>query len=84
MSLKGVGRVKARLLFDKGYKSLEDIKRASPDDLAKIRGIGKILSRRILEQLGVELEQVAVEETETEEEDDQPGNKQSSLEQFMK
>jgi len=83
VSLKGVGRVKARLLYNKGYMSLEDIKKASVADLAKIRGIGRVLSTRILEQLGVQVEQVSADNVE-EEEDDQPVDKQSSLEQFMK
>jgi len=80
VSLKGVGRVKARLLYGKGYKTLEDIKKSQPRDLARIRGIGTVLATRILEQLGVDVGEVKDtlrdEGTSTE-------MKQSSLKRFM-
>ncbi len=51
VSLKGVGRIRARNLHDKGYKHLKDLKFASVDDLAKINQIGKTLAQDILSQL---------------------------------
>jgi helicase len=97
VSLKGVGRVKARLLYGKGYKSLDDIKKVPPRDLAKIRGIGNVLATRILEQLGVDvedseasdsapdLEEESPQEAEgiPQDDDETTENKQSSLERFM-
>ena len=80
VSLKGVGRVKARLLYGKDYKTLDDIKKAQPRDLAKIRGIGYVLASRVQEQLGVDLGEV---EEAPHDEEATTDNKQSSLERFM-
>jgi helicase len=49
--LKGVGRVRARNLFEKGYKNFADLKKAGLDELAEIDKIGKNLAKEILEQL---------------------------------
>ncbi len=51
VSLKGIGRVRARHLFDKGYKKFSDLKFASVDDLAKVPAIGKSLAQEILSQI---------------------------------
>jgi helicase len=83
VSLKGVGRVKGRLLYDKGFKSLEDIKSSSPTEMAKIRGIGKVLATRILEQLGVDISDSGIEDVKDTPENEGSGKKQSSLSEFM-
>ena len=44
-------RVRARRLFNKGFKRLSDLKYASPEDLASISQIGKVLARDILAQI---------------------------------
>jgi len=49
--LKGVGRIRARHLYDKGYQHLQDLKGTSVDDLAQISQIGKTLAQDILKQL---------------------------------
>ncbi len=49
--LKGVGRIRARILFDKGYKNFKDLKNTPLDDLAQIDKIGKTLAKEILKQL---------------------------------
>ncbi|HBR14812.1 MAG TPA: extensin [Candidatus Omnitrophica bacterium] len=48
--LKGVGRVRARSLFDHGFKNLSALKHTSLDELAGIKQIGKALARDILTQ----------------------------------
>jgi len=49
--LKGIGRVRARHLYQKGYKNLNDLKYVSMDELSKVPQIGKTLARDILQQL---------------------------------
>lgn len=51
VSIRGVGRVRARRLFDSGYKSIEKLREAKVEDLIKIPGIGKKLAEEILKQV---------------------------------
>ena len=50
--LKGVGRVRARLLYKHGFHSIEDLRKARLEDLVKVPTIGYIVAREILSQLG--------------------------------
>jgi large subunit ribosomal protein L32e len=50
-ALKGVGKAKAKLLYDNGYESLDDLKKASVKDLSKIKGITEKNAREILTQV---------------------------------
>ncbi|HUK50118.1 MAG TPA: DEAD/DEAH box helicase [Terriglobales bacterium] len=52
VELDGVGRVRARSLFNAGYRSLEDLKHASATDLMSVPLIGPSLAKRIKEQVG--------------------------------
>jgi helicase len=52
IQLRGVGRVRARALSRAGYKTLRDLQKADPGDLARIPTIGPALAARIAEQLG--------------------------------
>jgi len=54
VELKGVGRVRARSLFKKGYGSRELLKAAAVYDIAKVVGIGDLLAQRIKEQVDPE------------------------------
>ena len=49
--LEGIGRVRARALYSRGFRSIEDLKRASVDELMSVPGIGPQIARRIKEQL---------------------------------
>ena len=51
VQLKGVGRVRARVLHDKGYKRLSDFNRATPDQLSQVKQIGRTLAQDILTQI---------------------------------
>ena len=51
-TLEGVGRVRARMLYDSGLKSIEDIKERSLEQLMSIRTIGPSLAKKIKEQAG--------------------------------
>ncbi|MBF0486382.1 MAG: DEAD/DEAH box helicase [Candidatus Omnitrophica bacterium] len=50
-SLKGIGRVRARILFGHGFQKLNDFKFTTADDLGRIRGIGPALARDVLKQV---------------------------------
>ncbi len=52
VQLRGIGRVRARALFVRGHKTLRDLQKAEPGDLARIPAIGPALAKRIVEQLG--------------------------------
>ncbi|MCS7120450.1 MAG: DEAD/DEAH box helicase [Nitrososphaerota archaeon] len=50
--LEGVGRVRARILYDAGFKSIEDLKRADLEELMRLPMIGKSTAKKIKEQIG--------------------------------
>ena len=49
VSIKGIGRVRARALYSHGFKSLVDVVEADEDELARIPSIGPTLARRLKE-----------------------------------
>jgi helicase len=51
VELRGVGRFRARQLYQAGYKSKELLAKASAADLARVQGIGPVLAASILEQV---------------------------------
>ena len=52
VKLEGIGRIRARILFNTGYKTIEDIKRATVEDLINLPMIGSRLAKKIKEQVG--------------------------------
>ncbi len=58
--IKGVGRVRARLLYRHGFRSLEDLRRATLEQLVAVPGIGVEVARRIKEFLGEEVSEAEV------------------------
>lgn len=50
VSLKGIGRVRARNLFNSGYRRLRDIREAEVRELEGIPGIGKAIAEDIKKQ----------------------------------
>jgi helicase len=52
VSLEGVGRVRARALYNAGFKSLADLARASEQRLAEVPTIGAMLAKSIKRQVG--------------------------------
>ena len=50
--LEGVGRVRGRIMFNAGYQTIEDIKRASLEELTNLPTIGPRLAKKIKEQVG--------------------------------
>ena len=52
VSLKGVGRARARILYDRGIRSINDVARTDVNELGSIRGIGQALAKKMKEQTG--------------------------------
>jgi helicase len=52
VSLQGIGRVRARALHNAGFKTIEDIRKASPSQLAEVPLIGAKLAKKVKEQAG--------------------------------
>ncbi|MHA1594354.1 MAG: DEAD/DEAH box helicase [Candidatus Baldrarchaeia archaeon] len=51
MRVEGLGRVRARILFNAGFKTPEDLKNATLETLTRLPSIGKNLASRILSRL---------------------------------
>ena len=52
VKLRGIGRVRARALHDRGLKTIEDLRNTSYDRLKQISTIGEAVARSIKRQLG--------------------------------
>jgi helicase len=52
VKLEGVGRVRGRIIYNSGYKTIEDIKHAAIKDLVSLPLIGSRLAKKIKEQVG--------------------------------
>ena len=50
-ALKGVGKVKAKLIYDNGFDSMEKLKKAKIKDLTKLKGITEKNANEILGQI---------------------------------
>lgn len=61
ISLRGIGRVRGRALFQRGYRTLRELQKADPNDLARIPTIGANLAKKIKEQLGEKVEAKEIE-----------------------
>jgi len=54
MMLPGIGPAKAAALYDAGFTNIEAIRNAPVDNLAKVKGVGERLAKRILKEMGRE------------------------------
>ncbi|MBN1861256.1 MAG: DEAD/DEAH box helicase [Candidatus Thermoplasmatota archaeon] len=52
ISLKGIGRVRARALYKEGFTSVNDLRNVPLERLAKIKTIGKAVATNIKQQIG--------------------------------
>jgi len=50
IKLEGIGRIRARSLYNSGYRTLNDIAKASVGELVNVRGLGVELARKIIRQ----------------------------------
>lgn len=54
IELKGIGRVRARVLWNAGYRSLGALRKARPEELARLPAIGAAIAESIKRQVGAE------------------------------
>jgi helicase len=52
VSLKGIGRIRARALFNEGFKTINDLRRVPLKRLAQIKTIGEAVAKSIKRQIG--------------------------------
>jgi helicase len=52
VQLEGVGRVRGRIIFNAGYQTIPDLKRASIEELTNMPSVGPKLAKKIKEQVG--------------------------------
>ena len=52
VKLEGIGRVRGRILYNAGYKTIGDLKTAAVEDLITLPLIGPRLAKKIKEQIG--------------------------------
>jgi helicase len=52
VQLEGVGRVRGRVIFNAGYQTIADLKRASIEELTNLPTVGPRLAKKIKEQVG--------------------------------
>lgn len=53
VTLKGIGRIRARNLYNAGFRTLSDVRRASVKELEKVPSIGKAIAKDIKRQVSV-------------------------------
>ena len=64
VSIPGIGRIRARALYNAGYKSLRSLQRAEIGDLIKIPMIGKEIAKKIKETIGEKVASLGSSESE--------------------
>jgi helicase len=52
VQLEGVGRVRGRIIFNAGYRTVKDLKHASIEELTNLPSVGPRLAKKIKEQVG--------------------------------
>jgi helicase len=57
VNLKGIGRVRARMLFNAGFRTIADLRASKPSQLISIPTIGREVAKSFYEQVGVTLDQ---------------------------
>ncbi|MEA2070586.1 MAG: ATP-dependent DNA helicase [Asgard group archaeon] len=63
VKIKGIGRVRARILYNNGYKSLRSLRSAPHRELAALPTLGPEIVRSIKEQIGDKIPDKSLEKT---------------------
>jgi helicase len=81
VGLKGVGRVRGRILHNHGLVNLPDLYKVPVEELARIPTIGTSIAQSIKKQLGIDAK-IALNDTEHFDDDDDIDSMQTLLEDF--
>ncbi len=73
VQLEGVGRVRGRIIFNAGYQTVDDLKRASIEEITELPSVGPRLAKKIKEQVGGYIKKDSWENIDKKEEDEQKG-----------
>jgi helicase len=73
VQLEGVGRVRGRIIFNAGYQTIPDLKRANIEELTNLPSVGPRLAKKIKEQVGGFVKKNEWENLEKAEEAEQKG-----------
>lgn len=82
VSLRGIGRVRGRMLHNHGFKTLSDLSRASLEQIARVPSIGPSIAESIKQQLGLGVDEGNRELSITTGEQDAADSAQTLLEDF--
>ena len=52
VSLKAIGRIRARALFNENFKTINDLRKVSKERISKIKTIGDGIAKSIKNQIG--------------------------------
>ncbi|MCL1970183.1 MAG: DEAD/DEAH box helicase [Candidatus Bathyarchaeota archaeon] len=81
--LEGVGRIRGRIIYNAGYKTIEDLKAASLEDLTRLHLVGPRIAKKIKEQIyGLTEEEEKEEEGEEKEEIDDNWYQEPTQQEF--
>jgi helicase len=50
--IEGIGRVRGRIMFNAGYQTIDDVKRASVEEISNLPLMGPRLAKKVKEQVG--------------------------------
>jgi helicase len=59
--LEGIGRIRGRIIYNAGYKTIEDLKTATLEDLTHLPSVGPRIAKKIKEQVGGFIEKEPVD-----------------------
>jgi large subunit ribosomal protein L32e len=79
-ALKGVGKVKAKLLYDNGFDSLDKLRKAKIKDLTKLKGITEKNAKEILQQVKEKKDKPTKEASEKKEKEEAKEKKEQAVE----
>ncbi|MFW9931163.1 MAG: DEAD/DEAH box helicase [Candidatus Thorarchaeota archaeon] len=82
VTLRGIGRVRARMLFSHDVRNLVDLYNIPLVELARIPTIGTTIAKSIKQQVGVDIDHEASEEIVSSEKDENSTTFQALLEDF--
>ena len=60
IKIRGIGRVRARILYENGFKSIEDLRKASLKELSKLPLIGPKLAKSIKEYIDGAIKEIVI------------------------